>query len=141
MLDEEAQATAEQEAALDAYASERKLTVADEELPALLNLSPADTEKVIGDAKEHGQTAMLHQAAVREKASHLLAAECACTYVHETEAEAQKRVEQYEKLSKLAHEQVDSMPADDGAVPGDHAADSTPGASTSDAPSNGFKLV
>lgn len=101
MLDDEAQATAEQEAALAAFAEEKKLKVDDAELPALLNLSPTDTDSLIKQAKEHGQMDQLREAALREKASRSVAAECSCTYEIESAEAAKKRIEQYEMLDQM----------------------------------------
>jgi FKBP-type peptidyl-prolyl cis-trans isomerase (trigger factor) len=101
MLDREAHDTAEQQAALGAYAEEKKLTVDDEELPGLLGMSPADAAKLIHDAKDHGQMEALREAALREKASRVAVAECACAYDHETPEEAAKRIAQYEQLDAM----------------------------------------
>ena len=53
-VDEEAQAMAEQNAALDAIVDEYAIYVDETELPAILGLSPKDAKTVIDDAREHG---------------------------------------------------------------------------------------
>lgn len=90
-LEKQARAAAEQEAALSAYASEKKLKVADEEVGASLGLSPERTEQIIDEAKEAGQFEYLRDAALISKAAGAVVAECSCTYKHETPAEAERR--------------------------------------------------
>lgn len=101
MFDQEAQAAAEQDAALDAYAQEKKLKVDDTEIPALIGASPEEAAKVIAEAKAHGQMELLRTMALRSKASRVVVAECSCSYHHETADEAAKRVEEYSKIDDL----------------------------------------
>lgn len=101
MLDHEAKTAAEQSAALDAYAQEKKLKVDDTEIPGLLEMSPSDASKVIEDARSHGQMEQLRTMALRTKASRVIVAECSCSYHHETAEEAEKRVEEYAKIDEL----------------------------------------
>lgn len=92
LIAKDAKENAEQQAALDAYASEKKLKVDDTELPMLLGLSPKDANDLIKQAKEHNQIESLRQGALRNKALSIVASESTCTYEHETEEEAQKRI-------------------------------------------------
>lgn len=88
MLEAEAEMAAENEAALDAWADHRQLKVSDEELPRLLGLTPSDAEEFLQQANAAGQLANVRQAALRSKALEIVLAECTCTYIHETPAEA-----------------------------------------------------
>ena len=92
MLQSEAVKEAEHEAALDAYASEKKIKVDETELPHLLQLSPTDAQALIARAKAAGQMDQPIDAARRAKALEAVVSECNCTYVQETEAEAKKRL-------------------------------------------------
>ena len=92
MLQSEAVKEAEHEAALDAYASEKKIKVDETELPHLLQLSPTDAQTLIARAKAAGQMDQLIDAARRTKALEAVVSECNCTYVQETETEAKKRL-------------------------------------------------
>ena len=95
---------AEQEAALDAYAREKKLTVSEEEFGHLLGIPAGQMDEVINQANAAGQYSDLKDAALHAKAAQSVVAEANCTYRHETEAEARVRVaravqmrEQYER--------------------------------------------
>ena len=99
MLDEQAQAAAEQDAALDAFAQERKLKVEDAELPQFLGAPSLDeAQRVIEDARSRGQLEYLRQVATRMKAMRILVAECSCGYVQETLEEAEQRTAEVRKL-------------------------------------------
>lgn len=107
MFYQEASAAAQNEAALDAWAENRKLTVADEELPRLLGLTPQDASTFINEARSHGQLEDIRRAALRTKALEIICAESNCTYVHETPEEAAQRVRELreqdaEMLANLA---------------------------------------
>ena len=104
MYDHQAKTAAEQEAALDAYAREKKLTVSEEEFGHLLGIPAGQMDEVINQAKVAGQYSDLKDAALHAKAAQSVVAEANCTYRHETEAEARVRVaravqmrEQYER--------------------------------------------
>ena len=91
MFDEQAVAAAENEAALDAWAEHRKLTVSDEEIPRFLRLDPVEADDFLRDASAHGALETVRQAALRSKALEIVTAECSCTYIHETPQEAAQR--------------------------------------------------
>lgn len=104
MFDHQAKVAAEQEAALDAYAREKKLTVSEEEFGHLLGIPASEMDNVVSQAKAAGQYDDLKNAALHAKAAQSVVAEANCTYHHETEAEAHVRVqraarmrEQYER--------------------------------------------
>lgn len=91
---QEAQEMAEQEAALDAYAREKKLSVDDSEYPELLGLDAKSAQKLMDQAKAQGHAAELRDGALRVKAQRAVVGEASCTYVQETPAEAAQRLEQ-----------------------------------------------
>ncbi len=104
MFDHQAKVAAEQEAALDAYAREKKLTVSEEEFGHLLGIPAGQIDEMVSQAKAAGQYGDLKDAALHAKAAQSVVAEANCTYHHETEAEAHVRVqraarmrEQYER--------------------------------------------
>lgn len=90
-LNNEARAAAEQQAALGAYAREKKLTVDDSELGDLLGLPEEGMEEYIELAKEDGTYDVTIDAALAEKAARAVADEAKCTYHYETEEEARRR--------------------------------------------------
>lgn len=90
----EAQAVAEQEAALDAYARVKKLSVDESEYPALLGLDPTNAKQFIDQAKRQGHGDELRDGALRIKAQRAVVGEASCTYVRETPEEAAERLEQ-----------------------------------------------
>lgn len=98
MFDHQAKAAAEQDAALDAYAHQKKLSVTEEEFGRLLGVPSSDMEEMIGQARAAGQYADLRDAALHAKAAQSVVAECACTYRHESEAEARIRTAHYKRL-------------------------------------------
>lgn len=101
---EQAEAMAAQFAALDAFADERKLTVADDEIAKLLALPAESAEEIVQDAREHGQIEQVRTAALRNKASDVVCAECSCTYHHETPEEANKRAEEIKRFTQMREE-------------------------------------
>ena len=98
MFDQQAQYTAEQDAALDAYAREKKLSVAVDEIGQLLGIPADQLDEVIAQTRASGQYDQLHDAALHAKAARSVVAECNCTYHHETEAEARVRIAQAKQL-------------------------------------------
>lgn len=100
MVDQEALALAEREAALEAFVAMRGLTVDETEYPGLLGLSPADTRRMLSDMRANGQEAYVRRAALHAKAMRTLAEECMCSYETETEALAQLRVAQYREAAE-----------------------------------------
>jgi hypothetical protein len=98
MFDQQAKQAAEGDAALDAYAREKKLTVSEDEFGQLLGIPASEIDNVIAQVKAAGQLGAMKEAALHAKAAQTLAAECSCTYLHETEAEARVRVAQAQRL-------------------------------------------
>ncbi|MCI1645745.1 MAG: hypothetical protein LKI67_07515 [Olsenella sp.] len=115
----------EHEAALDAYASEKKIKVDETELPHLLQLSPADAQALIARAKAGGQMDQLLDAARRTKALEAVVAECHCTYVQESEEEAKKRIG--EVMAAIRHQEELARRADGAAEKGSAGSDSSSG--------------
>ena len=113
---------AEQDAALDAFVAEKRLKVADEEIPGLLRIPADKADEVMRDAEEHGATGELRRAALQAKAVRSLVAECACTYRHETPEEAARRDEAYDQALRAAQAREDlerGISGDDGAADGE----------------------
>ena len=128
MLQSEAVKEAGHEAALDAYASEKKIKVDETELPHLLQLSPTDAQALISRAKAAGQMDQLIDAARRTKALEAVVSECNCTYVQETEAEAKKRLGEVAAVmqhrEELARKVASAAEKDGGPASGDANGDS-----------------
>lgn len=120
---EQAQQIAEESAALDAFASERKLTVSDDEFAEMLGISPGDAAELISQTKAAGAYDELRQSALRGKATKVLVSECDCTVHIETEAEAVERINSFRVADADPHGGVDA------------------GAAQGDDPHKGFKLV
>ena len=110
MLDRQAQQMAEGDAALSAYAHEKKLKVDEHEFSRLLGLPPAEADKIIEQARAAGQTDELREAALRAKAAQIVVAECSCTYNHETPEQARVRMRQYRQMQQMFGDQPDDEP-------------------------------
>lgn len=119
MLDDRAAQTAGEQAALSAYAEEKKLKVVEDELPRLLQLTKDDAEKVVEQARGLGQLDDLMADALNIKAANVAASEATCTYAHETPEEAKARSEQYETMLKMMREQAKMAEKDDKESPED----------------------
>ncbi|BCV19651.1 hypothetical protein AAK684_06480 [Leptogranulimonas caecicola] len=113
MLDDRAAHVAGEQAALSAYAAEKKLKVADQEIPALLGLNPQDGEKVIEQARGAGQLEDLRADALNMKAARVITSECNCTYKHESAEEAQARSEQLKAFAEMMLTQQNEETQDD----------------------------
>ena len=93
MLDTQALQTAEIDAALDAYARQKKLSVNENEFGPLLGMSPSDAKGLVQQARAAGRYDEVKDAALRAKASNAVVDDCSCTYHHESKEEAAKRLE------------------------------------------------
>ncbi|MGI6231056.1 MAG: hypothetical protein ACOYJL_09180 [Tractidigestivibacter sp.] len=93
LVKEQAKVEAEHAAALDAYASEKKIKVDETELPHLMGLSPADAEAILKKAKAAGQMDALLDSAKRNKALNVVISEAHVTRSKETEEEAKQRLQ------------------------------------------------
>jgi hypothetical protein len=109
MFDRQAQVMAEGDAALSAYAHEKKLKVDELEYARLLRIPQAEAQKVIDDARAAGQLDQLRDAALSAKAAQIVVAECSCTYNHETPQAAKARIAQYRQMQQMFE---DDKPAD-----------------------------
>lgn len=98
MLDEQALSAAEQAAALDSYAREKKMSVSDEEIPGLLGLSEEQYASLSSQARTFGRFDQLREVALRTKAAQEVVSTCLCTYHHETPEEAARRVHQVQSM-------------------------------------------
>ena len=126
MFDQQARTMCEGDAALSAYAHEKKLKVDEHEYGRLLGLSPDDLKTVMEQARATGQMDELREAALRSKAAQIVVAECSCTYNHETPEQARRRIAQFRQMQQMY----------DDRFGGDEPADDTP-----EEGKTGFKLV
>lgn len=101
MFNQQAQQAAEGDAALSAYAHEKKLKVSEEEYGRLLGLSPDELKTLLAQARAAGQSEELHEAALRAKALQIVVAECSCTYNHETPEQARVRMMQFRQMQRM----------------------------------------
>lgn len=90
---EPARVEAERQAALEAYASEKKIKADETELPTLLHLSPADADVILKQARSNNQLDFIMDAATRVKALNALVAESHFSYRPETEEETKARLD------------------------------------------------
>ena len=125
MIEEQADMTARQQAALSAIASERKVQVSEEEIPMYLGVAPEDAQEFLNRARATRQLDDVHEAAVRSKAASIVVAESSCTYHHETTEEAKERMAKirevrsaFEQSAKEAAEEDEGEGATEG--PGLH---------------------
>lgn len=101
MFDKQARELSEGDAALSAYAHEKKLKVDEFEYERLLGLPPEELKKVMDQARAAGQLDELRESALRYKAAQIVVAECSCTYEHETPEQARVRMLQYRQMRKM----------------------------------------
>ena len=114
MFDKQARTMCEGDAALSAYAHEKKLKVDEHEYGRLLGLSPDDLKTVMEQARATGQMDELREAALRSKAAQIVVAECSCTYNHETPEQARRRIAQFRQMQQMYDDRFGSdEPADD----------------------------
>ena len=115
MFDRQAHQMAEADAALSAYAHEKKLKVDEQEFGRLLNIPAGEVEGVIRDARAAGQYDELREAALRSKAAQIVVAECSCSYSHETPEQARARIAQYRKMQEMFDQQMAGADEDEPA--------------------------
>jgi len=101
MFDRQAKQMAEGDAALSAYAHEKKLKVDEHEYSRLLGIPASELQGVMDQARAAGQTDELQEAALRSKAAQIVVTECSCTYVHETEEQARRRMAQMRQMQQM----------------------------------------
>lgn len=104
MFDRQAQQMVEGDAALSAYAHEKKLKVDEQEYSRLLGISPDDLQEVMEQARTYGQLDEMREAALRSKACQIVVTECSCTYVHESPQEAHLRIARYRAMQQQYNE-------------------------------------
>ena len=127
MFDRQARQMAEGDAALSAFAHQRKLKVDDHELAHLLGLPPEHADEIIAQVRAAGQFDEMREAALRAKAAQIAVAECSCTYEHESPEKARMRVAQYRQMQQMLG---DDLPGQDEKPPAGTSQGKT-----------GFKLV
>lgn len=110
MFDRQAQQMCEGDAALSAYAHEKKLKADEQEYARLLGMEPDQMKQVIEQARAAGQSDALHEAALQAKAAQIVVAECSCSYRHETPEQAKARVSQYRQMEQMFADTDDDEP-------------------------------
>ena len=110
MFDRQAQQMCEGDAALSAYAHEKKLKADEQEYARLLGMEPDQMKQVIEQARAAGQSDALHEAALQAKAARIVVAECSCSYRHETPEQAKARVSQYRQMEQMFADTDDDEP-------------------------------
>lgn len=83
MFNEQARKTAEEEAAIDAWAEKNGITISNDELPQVLGIPPTQAKQMMDSLVAAGQVEKLRRTAVRSKALGMIMDECSCTYVHD----------------------------------------------------------
>lgn len=101
MFNRQAHQMAEGDAALSAYAHEKKLKVSEEEYGRLLGIPAEELQTVMDQARAAGQMDELREAALRSKAAQIVVAECSCTYNHESPEQARIRMAQYRQMEEM----------------------------------------
>lgn len=113
-LEEQALATAEREAALSAFAAERKLTVDESEIPYLLGVGPERGATLVDQAKRSGGLDDLKAQCLNSKAARVVAAECTCVYKMETPEEAARRLQAMRDALAALDERVQAAGSNEG---------------------------
>lgn len=108
-FDEQASELAEQQAAIDAYASKNHIKATREEMPGLLGVDPTQFEALASQAKTTGELDALQDTATRNKALDQVVSECTCTYHHETPEEAAARAAELQRLEEQARRAEEAM--------------------------------
>lgn len=115
MFDRQARHMAEGDAALSAYAHEKKLKVDEHEFGRLLGIPAEQVDEVIQRTRAVGQYDEMREAALRSKAAQIVVAECSCNYVHETPEQARTRMAQYRQMEQMYSQRFDDADEGDGA--------------------------
>ena len=126
MFSTQAVQLAEGDAALSAYAHEKKLKVSEEEYGRLLGIPADELQDMISQARAAGQMDEMREAALRAKAAQIVVAECSCTYNHETPEHARARMAQFRQMEQMYAQRFED----------DESQDEEP-----EAGKTGFKLV
>lgn len=91
-VSEEAQALAEQDAALDAIVDEYAIYVDETELPGILGMSPKDAKALIEETRRHGDYEDMMAFARRRRALESVIRDASFAEEHETAEQAARRV-------------------------------------------------
>lgn len=91
-VSEEAQALAEQDAALDAIVDEYAIYVDETELPGILGMSPKDAKALIEETRKHGDYEDMMAFARRRRALESVVRDALFAEEHETAEQAARRV-------------------------------------------------
>ncbi len=102
MLDAEAEGSAAAQAALDAWASKKQISVSVADLPQALGISQEELQQVLPQLRQAGMLDEVLDGARRNKAAEDAVAASAATYHHETEDEARARIAEMQRLQAEA---------------------------------------
>ena len=97
----------EGDAALSAYAHEKKLKVSEEEYGRLLGIPAEELQETINQVRANGQMDEMREAALRAKAVQIVVAECSCSYNHESPEHARARMAQFRQVQRAYDERFD----------------------------------
>ena len=106
-VSEEAQALAEQDAALDAIVDEYAIYVDETELPGILGMSPKDAKALIEETRKHGDYEDMMAFARRRRALEAVVRDASFTEEHETAEQAARRV------AEMRAQMQTAMPGDE----------------------------
>lgn len=110
-VSEEAQALAEQDAALDAIVDEYAIYVDETELPGILGMSPKDAKALIEETRKHGDYEDMMAFARRRRALESVIRDASFAEEHETAEQAARRVAE---MRAQMQTEVPSDDADEG---------------------------
>lgn len=105
----------EGDAALSAYAHEKKLKVSEEEYGRLLGIPAEELQETINQVRANGQMDEMREAALRAKAVQIVVAECSCSYNHESPEHARARMAQFRQVQRAYDERFDKGEPQDSA--------------------------
>lgn len=107
-VSEEAQALAEQDAALDAIVDEYAIYVDETELPGILGMSPKDAKALIEETRRHGDYEDMMAFARRRRALESVIRDASFAEEHETAEQAARRV------AEMRAQMQTEVPGDEG---------------------------
>ncbi len=116
-LEEQARLAAERDAALSAFASERKLSVDETEIPYLMGQDPVRGAAYLEQAKRQGALAGIRAQCLVTKAARVVATEATCVYVPESPEDTAKRLQTMRDTLAQARDRVARQKGPSGDAP------------------------
>lgn len=113
MIEQNGLAAAEESAAADAWAREKKLEVSQDEIAGLLGTDDQHAQEVLDQVRQAGMLDEFMAGALRTKAIADVIMNCSCTYHHETEQEAAQRVA---AARDLRRQRAEGVQGEDGST-------------------------